>query len=515
MKRKAIALIRVSTDHQDTMRQHVDVESVARRFDLEIMRKVELGGVSGTKTNESQEVQDILAELASNPNVDGVIASHIDRVVRVNLPGDLRIFDPFQIHKKRLWTVTHGEIDFSSDIGFMAVLFGGGQAGLELRELKRRTIGARERKRQQGDRAGGRIPRGIRFQKGNHTTKGQWSYAEPEFSRVKRAYELLFDGLNYTQTANRVGGGWTHETVHDTLRNPIWKGMRVYPAGAMREVPLEVRIDIEPLLTSERWQQAQEIMLRLKKGGAKPGSVSRALLGKLLYCTCGHLFYIRSEKRREWDSYFCTSKRYAGVSCGAHPSRQIRTDQTAELLINQYLLSERVLHTIFTELLESQEALRENTDRENMEQELAELEQQRQRLIDIHIIGKITRDDFIPRHSKLEHRIASLRKALPPPASAYGWKPRRLAQAVVARARKFPKLSHKEKHVFLHTAVERFILDSQKGFLSMTLKGGFLNAAVDVNESYSRITPFNIDNPNPYNFKDLEIRFPQPVQVVQ
>src|SRR5215471_2387479 len=103
MKRRAIAILRVSTDQQDVERQRRDVAAAARVHDLEITRTLELSDLSGTKMLDHAEVRRVLADLA-RPDIAGVVVSAIDRMVRPDMPGDMAIFDPFKRLHKLIWT---------------------------------------------------------------------------------------------------------------------------------------------------------------------------------------------------------------------------------------------------------------------------------------------------------------------------------------------------------------------------------------------------------------------------
>jgi DNA invertase Pin-like site-specific DNA recombinase len=63
MKRRAIAVLRVSTDQQDSERQRQDVQRVADGHGLTIARWVELEGVSGRTVLKNADMNRVLNDL--------------------------------------------------------------------------------------------------------------------------------------------------------------------------------------------------------------------------------------------------------------------------------------------------------------------------------------------------------------------------------------------------------------------------------------------------------------------
>ena len=128
--RRAIAILRVSSDHQDDVEcQRRDVDSAARVHGLEITRTLELADLSGTKMLTNIEVRRVLADL-SRSDTDGVCISAIDRLVRPGELGALAIFDAFQRSKKKIVTPAQ-EIDSNTNTGFLTSGIMGVVAGFE------------------------------------------------------------------------------------------------------------------------------------------------------------------------------------------------------------------------------------------------------------------------------------------------------------------------------------------------------------------------------------------------
>jgi hypothetical protein len=103
----AIGFCRLSTEEQaqegraGLLRQHQEIRLSAERWNLEVVRTVEITDVSGTQVLESQEVQELLRSL---PDVDGVVVAAIDRLMRPDDFSSFSIYDHFLKQRKLLWT---------------------------------------------------------------------------------------------------------------------------------------------------------------------------------------------------------------------------------------------------------------------------------------------------------------------------------------------------------------------------------------------------------------------------
>jgi DNA invertase Pin-like site-specific DNA recombinase len=175
MKRRAIAIVRVSTDQQDMDRQRRDIAAAARAHNLTIVRKLEWEGLSGTKMLTNAEVGQVLDDL-SRPDIDGVCISAIDRLTRPGELGHLAIFDAFQRTGKMIWTPGQ-EIDTRTQTGFLTAGIQGVISGVERMTLLGRMAGGKETVRLRGGNPDGStaLPRGLEY-----TKSGGWKYVEPD-----------------------------------------------------------------------------------------------------------------------------------------------------------------------------------------------------------------------------------------------------------------------------------------------------------------------------------------------
>ena len=139
--KKALGLLRVSTDQQDLMRQKTDVERIRLTHGLTIERQIELEDVSGRTVLENREVQRLLGDL-KRADIAGVAISSLDRLFRPDRFADFAILDFFRDSGKLIFSAKEGVLDPGSDMGFLMSLMSGAVAGQEWRTLRERTQSA-------------------------------------------------------------------------------------------------------------------------------------------------------------------------------------------------------------------------------------------------------------------------------------------------------------------------------------------------------------------------------------
>jgi hypothetical protein len=447
--RRAIAILRVSTDAQDTERQQADIERMERAHSLTIERTVPLDGVSGRKVRENADMLRVLADL-KRPDIAGVVVSALDRLFRLDRFADFGILDNFKDTGKTIWSAKEGALDLrtrgGNPNGPLALPRGIGSE--PIKDSRGRSIGAR------------------------------WFYVEPDASRIRHAYDLLFERRSWADIAERIGGGFTGHGVKSSLTNPIWKGVRRYSDG--RETPLEVPLDIEPLISPERWAEAQKIILEKRSRWAKTRRPPHALLSGLLRCSCGKPCYMRCGGSRGF--YYCsTGFPGHGPKCGARSVQQEAADQTVEQIVSTRLLDAAYLRTVLGKFRSSQPTRDHNTAKLTRQRE--KLEAERQRLLRMTLQGTCTEDDFARESKRIEAEIRGLdRLAHAPLPAAFD-----AAQLVVRITRafaRFGKQPFEEKRTLLRSAARDIVLEDG-AVTAITLNGSFLECVNSIPRSIS------------------------------
>jgi DNA invertase Pin-like site-specific DNA recombinase len=464
--KKAIAILRVSTDQQDTARQKKDVAAAARIHNVEITRTVELQDVSGTKVLGHAEIRRALADLAQ-PDVAGVVVSAIDRLIRPGELGDLQIFDAFQRSKKVIFTPAQ-VIDLNTQAGFLTSGIMGVIAGFERQMILARTSAGREIARQRGGNPCGSVvlPRGVTFSK-----LSGWSYVEPHASQVRKAYDLLFERRSWHDIANRVGG-WSFQGIRDSLRNPIWKGVRRYTEN--REEPLEIKVIDPPLISPARWEAAQKIILEKRTRWAKTKHIEpRFLLSGLLQCSCGKSVYLRCGGKLKPRHYYRCSSAIAGRGpwCGATSVRANAADHVVEEIVSTELVDPAFLRSILSRYQAGQPARDENAGKLARQRE--KLEAERQRLLRMTLKGTCTEEDFSRESRRIEAEIRNLDRLAPVPVPAV-IDPAKLVVRITRTFARFRKQPMEEKRGVLRAVFREIVLDNG-ALTTITINGGFLD----------------------------------------
>jgi DNA invertase Pin-like site-specific DNA recombinase len=505
---KAIGLIRLSTEEQAELgrggldRQREVLNDLAVSYGLEYAKIFEVIDVSGTDVLSSPEFVPVFAELQKQ-GIEGMALASVDRLIRPELYRDYGVFDYFAGGKK-LWTLSQGMIDPdpSKGSGDIQALLSGRQAGNELAELKRRTMGAKERLR-----AAGQCPlpshllmKGVTFVRGKRGEKGVWQYVEPQASKVRKAYDMLFEGETLCDIDRFLGYKARCGAARRILTNPIWVGIRRYEwrcegpkrrmgNGKMKrksvkqETPREFKIDLEPLIPRERWDAAQILLLERNREYTKKQTKrgEEFLLNGIVRCTCGARMYVfpQIQDGTNQDRYFCSSAR-RGKS-GKCPARSVRRDvldPRFDELIAEALLRPVTIEKALREIAKRVEEPKPTVNVKAIGKQIAALELQQAKNCELALDGTFSKADFKRERIRIEAKLQELRGLLKQdankPEQVSEWK--KTAKQVVRLFATYPQMSFQKRRAFLHKAVRSVIVASNGTILTMTLHGGFLGS---------------------------------------
>jgi DNA invertase Pin-like site-specific DNA recombinase len=385
--RRVVGLIRVSTAGQAAEgragipRQRECIKRVVETQDLELIRVVELIDVSGSNTLNAPEIQAILRQIRDR-KIDGVVVSDLDRLFRPTKISDFAILEAFDEARATVYSET-GIYDFGSDEGTLLGLIKGLFGGIELRQIKRRMLGGREKKRQQGKLAGSDVilPTGV-----SYDWERECFHYNERIGAVIEAFRIVDqEGItNYAAISRRTG--LKARTLFYLLRNPIFTGWRIldqkrgedrYPAASGRlgdrkkvhrapEEIIRVRVMETPAVTEDCWQRVQ---LRLADANSKwrrertTAGIEINLGSGVARCAhCGNRMYATSGRRRDRRSigyYQCSNnyylKRRKGFGC---PQPNLRKDYVHTLLrmfVGTHLRNRAVISAIAEGMCEKEE----------------------------------------------------------------------------------------------------------------------------------------------------------------
>ena len=507
VQKKVISLIRVSTEEQakgdrtGIPRQRAAIAAGVRAHDLTVIREVVVIDVSGRHVKDDPQFQQIFRDLISGA-ADGIIVAEFSRLVRPELTGDIGdILDYFMKYKRLIFTPSD-KIDMNSKHGWYTGIIGAMISGDELKTIRDRLDGGKATKRLEGKHPGGpqHLSRGVRYvRKRNDNGKiiaEYWELDGIDSERVLRAYSYLDDGDSYQTIAKKVGGGWTGKGIRETLMNPIWKGVRRYsweakgeeytPIGkdgtprkkrrklTRREQPLELAIDLPPLVSEAVWNRAQEIIAQRKLGWRKTKKPPRFLCASLLRCACGRNMYLRCGSRGHGkDVYYCASRFPKGPGCGAPNIYREDLDRTVEQIITTHLLDTKFLMAVFHGL---QQPPQEDPNRAEREQSLAKVRESITRLTDLHLNeGMFSKEEFKTRYAALQREERQLLASLPTPPAPVD--PRPFVKTMILAFANFGALSFDCKRNILQRAVREIIISGSM-IPRLTFKGGFFGGHI-------------------------------------
>jgi DNA invertase Pin-like site-specific DNA recombinase len=493
-QKNVINVLRVSTDMQDMQRQRVENERVVQSYGLNVVRTIEVEAVSGRSVRTDPRFAEVFRDL-SKGGIDGVVINAIDRLVRPDYYEDFVVFDHFRRNNKRIWSAKEGMVDPGSDAGFIMSLFSGAQAGMEWRELRRRTSGAKMNLRAIGCQAEGgqrSRPTGIGYEairdpKTKRQIGGRWFHTE-DIHKIRRMFDLLLAGYSERRIGAEVGIKGSGK-IHRLLRNPIWIGIRRGKHG-------DVEVDIPHLLTRAEWDQAQEALSNRnkiythKQSKRKP----RHLLSGLGVCRCGNLLQCRAGSPRKsgklFDYYACRghfpSSRHPlskpPKKCSLPYINREAADSTVEMLIQRELLDKSILLPLIQAALKRFRKRDHNRDA-GAQQQLQRLQDKKKRLQDDYYEGRLVKQDYTQRFEALDKEIREAQSRLPANGDVLDAK--LLAQGLIDTFAQFSLLAFDEKRSFLRRAITSIDIDAEE-ISAITLHGGFLRTVVEVLTPSSR-----------------------------
>jgi DNA invertase Pin-like site-specific DNA recombinase len=401
--RKALALIRVSTNAQDMARQRTIIRWLSETYGLEIVRTLELHGVSGTATLKNEQVQQVLWEI-TQPGIDGLAAAAIDRLARPRKGAHYAILDGFKDNRKILWTKHEKELRLWIPSVWAEAMNALTAAGLELAKILERTMGGKDEVRMQGGHANGSavLADGVSYDK---LTK-QWKCAEEKFTQVKKAYRLVFEDRHALTEIERCVG-WPRG-MHRTLRNKIWKSIREYPATEERAA-YEVRINLPQAVTDDEWALAQTLMDK-RRTWSKETSDPRFLGAGLLVCVCGRPYYFHGDKRRgQHDEYYCATRYNGGPGCGACRLRRIAVDAAILHIMERHMTDTKFLASVFGAAKQKPAP----DTRVEREKELAKLAARRQKWIEQYDADRISKQEFELKMDAVTKSVREIEATIP------------------------------------------------------------------------------------------------------
>ena len=240
---------------------------------------------------------------------------------------------------------------------------------------------------------------------------------QPEEATIRRkAYTLFLEHrrkgqvsrlLNAAGYRSRNGSIWRDTQVMRTLVCPSAKGIyyfnRVRQTGIWKTEPKPEnewgKIECEPIVTEELWNQVNQIIEEQLKSWKKPGKAPVYLFSGLAECGCGHKMYVRSGSPK----YVCRK------CCNKIPITDLENIMHQELK-EFFTQPERVTHHL-------QAADRNLAEKQTLlvthERELQKVRDEMKQTHRLFVEGQITPQGFGDFYKPAEERLNQLVSELP------------------------------------------------------------------------------------------------------
>lgn len=233
MKKKTIALVRVSTEEQDKDSQLQGIKEFCKKENLIIDEIIETK-VSGYRTKiEDREDLKQIKMLAFNKEIEKLIVYDLDRLGRnAELTEFTNLLNYLDV---KLYSAREGiEVKSDTAIDRMINNIKYSMAELESQKISHRVKGGHLAKQENKQFAGGRIAVGYYHNK----TTSKLEVVETEAQLVKRIYQMAqSDGIQKIATTlnneglkTKRGKRWTGATVYGILTNEMYIGRKKYSA---------------------------------------------------------------------------------------------------------------------------------------------------------------------------------------------------------------------------------------------------------------------------------------------
>jgi DNA invertase Pin-like site-specific DNA recombinase len=404
-------------------------------------------GVSGASMIHAPEVIDVIGRI-ERKELDVIVCSEMSRLGR---PDELSGFEILDACKRNGVVLDVGGTihDLASPEGFLSGTLLSVIAGFDRMTVLKRMMQAKDLRRAQGKNPQGDItlPTGIGYDR-----KADRYVYTPEIVKVVEAYRLVDEGLRNLTEVGRRAGGLGAATIKGILRNPAYRGERVYDRcrdqsrkvvkknGRQGDRPkikrakvIQVRIfsPEEQAVSDERWYRVQEVLRGINENHEV--FVAERHEGNLLagtarcgYCGTQRIYCKRRGPKKAAKSstkghYICRThhetqtKKPGNVKCRQGWTPMEEMDELLEAFVCRFLADTSFVEAVIANARSKQAGKIVSLDfSESINDKLADLEKRDRRIVDALVDGAISTAEAKERRMKIEQEKAFLVRSVAP-----------------------------------------------------------------------------------------------------
>ena len=307
--------IRVSTE--DQARGESPEHHLARARNYAVLKGwnikeiYDLAGISGKTVREHPDGKRMLADIKRG-HISGLIFSKLARLSRNK--RELEDFAEYFRENNADMISLQENIDTSTPAGRMFFSMIAAMAHWEREEIADRVEASVSIRAKLGKLLNKNVPYGYKVVEGKMVL-------HPEEAPIRReTYELFLqhrrkftvaEMLNAKGYRTRKNRPWRTTQIKDILTDGSAKGVYLFNrmkrtkawTGTLKPESEWGRVECDPIVSVELWQQVNQIIEEQLKSWKKPGRVPSQPFSKLAWCTCGGKMYARTDSPR----YLCRS----------------------------------------------------------------------------------------------------------------------------------------------------------------------------------------------------------------
>ena len=365
------------------------------------------GGFSGGNMNRPA-LQDMIKAIKQG-TVSKVIVYKLDRLSR-SQKDTLELLEDVFLPNNVDFISMCENFDTSSPFGKAMIGMFSVFAQLEREQIRERVTIGREARAKEGKwRGGGTPPVGYEY------TNGELVINEFEAMQIREIFKLYLAGYTYTEIAIALNGkGWTHKygswqlsRVRNVLKNPVYMGIVSF-GGQYQGIH-------EPIIDSETFEKVVEMMSDKPKSRTfKRRPINESFfVGKLFCGHCGARYthtssYTGHKKEKKIHYYSCMNRLH---------TKQRGTSVKCDNMIHRCDAFDAV---VFDELrkLSLEDVKRYRKEQKSpdnvttLQRELAKIEKQRSRLIDLYSLGNFDASELTSKIEPLTKTIHALEEQI-------------------------------------------------------------------------------------------------------